>query len=417
MKHVAIVAPHFTPSNMTSMHRPRFLATYLSEFGWDPTIVTVHEKYYEGRLEPELDRILPEGLRVRKASAWPVRPFRLVGDVGVRGFGGMFREIARLHCERPIDFLVVTIPSSFAAPLGYLANRRFGIPYGIDYQDPWVHEWPGCRVWFSKAWVSYQLSRFLEPIALSRASMVTGISVAYYEDIFVRYPSVKEHVITAAMPNGWSEREYAYLDAHPIPARLFLEAGVYRLVYAGAMLPHSIPVTRAFFEAIAGLRKSGFLPGRFEVHFIGIGEADEASPRSLADEFGVADLVFEHRERMPYLEVLEHLRAASAVLILGSTKPHYAPSKAYQAVLSGHPVLVLLHQSSSGVEFLRDAGTAAMATFDGEKPDITEIQKAFLRLAALDGVKPFAAALERVSARHSAQTLADAMDRALGVLK
>ncbi len=43
IKKIIIISPHFPPSNLTAVHRARFFAQHLPSFGWEPTIVTVHE--------------------------------------------------------------------------------------------------------------------------------------------------------------------------------------------------------------------------------------------------------------------------------------------------------------------------------------------------------------------------------------
>ena len=48
IKKILILYPHFPPSNLAGVHRPRLFAQHLPSFGWQPTILTVHEKYYEG---------------------------------------------------------------------------------------------------------------------------------------------------------------------------------------------------------------------------------------------------------------------------------------------------------------------------------------------------------------------------------
>ncbi|HTL70108.1 MAG TPA: glycosyltransferase [Candidatus Eisenbacteria bacterium] len=421
MRHVALVAPHFVPSNLTSVHRARLLASHLPEFGWKPTIVTVHEKYYEEPLEPDLSATLPPGLEIRKASAFSVRPVRWIGDVGVRGFWGMWREIRRLHRERPIDFLHVTIPSNFAAPLGRLARERLGVPYGIDYIDPWVHEWPEARKRFSKAWWSLFLGSKLEPWSVARASLITGITAPYYQGMLDRNPGLSGRVVTAAMPYGWSPLDYRALEKLPRKLFLFEPGAEFNLVYAGAILPQSYPYLEAFLGAVRRLRdEDPAAAARLRVRFIGTGksavDARGHNVLPLAERFGVAEIVSEHPRRIGYLDVLNHLKASSAVLILGSTEAHYSPSKCFQAVLSKRPVLAVLHAESEAVPFLRESGAGRCVTFaEGESAGPDRILEA-LRQTLAGGYEESRVRwelLERFSAAQSSRALADAMDRAL----
>ena len=67
------------------------------------------------------------------------------------------------------------------------------------------------------------------------------------------------------------------------------------------------------------------------------------------------------------MEVLKNLEAADGVFILGSTEPHYTPSKVYQAVLSKKPILAVLHEHSSAVDIIRDSKAGIVVTMNGEE--------------------------------------------------
>src|SRR5947209_7071691 len=73
MKTVVIVAPHFLPSFLASVHRARLLAYHLPEFGWKPIILTTDPKYYECQLDWELLDLLPEDLEIVKVKAFPTK--------------------------------------------------------------------------------------------------------------------------------------------------------------------------------------------------------------------------------------------------------------------------------------------------------------------------------------------------------
>ena len=76
--------------------------------------------------------------------------------------------------------------------------------------------------------------------------------------------------------------------------------------------------------------------------------------------------VYEYAQRIPYLDVLVHLNIANGIFILGSTEPHYTPSKIYQGVLSAKPILAVLHKESSAVKILIDSKAGMVLDFNGE---------------------------------------------------
>jgi len=125
-RRIALVSGHFPPSNLVGAQRARLWSRYLPEFGWDPIVVTGDPAEYEERPDPDLERLLAPGLRVVHAKTLPTRPVRLVGDIGIRSFWGCYRVLARMAEAREIDFVMVTIPSNFLAPVGRLVHLRQG---------------------------------------------------------------------------------------------------------------------------------------------------------------------------------------------------------------------------------------------------------------------------------------------------
>jgi hypothetical protein len=73
----------------------------------------------------------------------------------------------------------------------------------------------------------------------------------------------------------------------------------------------------------------------------------------LADRLGVAEAITERPTRVPYTAGLRVQQEATALLALGSTEPHYTPSKIYGQLLARKPVLAIYHEASPVVAMLR----------------------------------------------------------------
>jgi len=423
LRQVVMVAAHFPPSNLAAVHRARLWAQHLPEFGWRPIVLTTHHDYYEERLDWDLAALVPESLEVVRTRALPVKPVRLIGDIGIRALPWHLAALKRLVGERGVDFVHITIPSNYSALLGPLLGRSRTVPFGIDYIDPWVHVWPGSEVVGSKAWISRQLARMLEPIVVRDAALITGVAPAYYEGMLERNPRVRERAVCAAMPYGFSDRDFeAVRSGGARPVEFSCDDGRFHLVYAGAMLPKGYAVLEAFF---AGMRRlASDAPehaSRLRVHFIGTGRApdDPAGHNVLriAEQAGVRQWVTETPQRIGYVDVLRHLVAANGVLVLGSTEAHYSPSKVYQAVQARHPVLALLHERSTAVDVLARSGAGeAIALTEQRLPAPEEVAAALVRMLSgrhYDANRVDWAAFSAFSARESSRQLAVALDEAL----
>jgi len=382
MKKILIISPHFPPSNLAAVHRSRLFAQHLPSFGWEPIILTVHEKYYEEKLDHHLEALLPPNLRIEKVNAFSVTKPRLIGDIGLRAFFQIYRKAKQLIVTEGIDFLFIPIPSFYCALLGRWLNGSTNINYGIDYIDPWVHYFPGSDKLFSRHWFSTKIATFLEPIAVKNASLITGVAAGYYQGVLERNPHLTKQAILGAMPYGGEEEDHkAIANSKATPYLFNNNLAKIQLVYAGAMLPKAYVVLEKIFEAIQ------YKPEDFkqvELHFIGTGKLPN-DPRSynikpLAEKYGLwQTIVFEYAQRIPYLDVLVHLDIATGIFILGSTEPHYTPSKTYQGVMAGKPILAVLHQQSTAVKVLQKSGAGIVLAFNGED-DLEDFGNRFLNI-------------------------------------
>lgn len=385
MKKILILYPHFPPSNLAGVHRPRLFAQHLPEFGWEPVILTVHEKYYEESLDFNLEKLLNKNLRIEKVKAFPLCKPRLIGDIGLRAFFQLYRKANRLIKKEGFDFLYIPIPSFYIALLGRWLQCSTGIKYGIDYIDPWVHEFPGSNNFFSRHWFSTKLAKLLEPIAIKKAVLITGVSEGYYKGVIERNPSLSKNAIVGAMPYGGEISDHQKIRSLNLKPYLFeKKVEKIQLVYAGAMLPKAYVVLEEIFKAIQQNLNS-FNDAEF--HFIGTGkinnDPESFAIRTMAQQYGLwGKIVFEYPVRIPYLDVLVHLDNATGVFILGSTEAHYTPSKVYQGVLGGKFILAVLHQQSSAAKVIENANAGTVLTFDG-LDGIESINKNFLRKWAL----------------------------------
>lgn len=420
---VALVAAHFVPSNLAAVHRSRLWSLHLREFGWEPVIVTTHWDYYEEQSEFELTKLLPPDLKIIRTRALPTRPVRIIGDIGARALFWHYRALVELARAGQVDFIHVTIPSGYSALLGRLVLEKTGIPYGIDYIDPWVYSTRGSDQLFSKAWASVRLAQLLEPWAVKKAALITGINRLYFEGVIQRNPHLRGQAVFAEMPYGGSEKDHEYVRLNRGRAALFeSHTGKFNLIYAGAMLPNAYTVLDRFMEGIVLLKSRRPDFGRdFHLHFVGTGKSPN-DPQGFnilpyIKRHSLDDCVTEYPQRFPYLEVLGHLDAASGILVLGSTEPHYSPSKIFQSLMSRRPVLALLHERSSAVPILEATNAASVVTLAEDKLPSAEDLAA--RLEQFVYANDYAEErvrweiLDKHSARESARILAAALDESV----
>ena len=351
-KRLLIIYPHWPPSNLAGVHRSRLIANFLPEFDWKPTVLTVRSEFYEEPPDPDLCRTVAEHVKVHHANAFRVgNRFRLVGDIGLRSFFQLWRAALKLIKQERPDFIWIPIPSFYVALLGRLLHAKTGIPYGIDYIDPWVRPLHPSQNRLSRAGLSLLFAKILEPIAVRKASLVSGVSRPYYEPVLERNFR-KRAVVDVAMPYGFDPNDHIL---EPNNLDLLWEDNTEAWVYAGAYLPKSALFFEHLFSAVKAMRNRGAWSENVRMYFVGTGHYRGKGISDFARQFDLQDIVVEQRERFPFLRVQRFLRNAARVLLIGSVDQHYTASKTFQCVLSKRPVLAILHHESTAANFLTDS--------------------------------------------------------------
>ena len=431
MRRVLMVSPHFPPDSSAASHRVRLLAPHLPDAGWTPTVVTLEPSAYEGRLDRDLESLVPRSLQVVRAPAWPPSSTRWagLGDLGLRAFTGL-RQTCRTQLARErFDALFITVYPVYPALLGPRLKAEFDIPFVLDYQDPWVGAWgktvgggPDGRP-DVKSRLSRRLGEWLEPHAVRDADALVAVSAGTIDGIVSRMPDAAR-LPHAVIPLGFEPSDFESVRRRPRRAVPFDPSdGLIHLCYVGTLLPAGLDTLRLLLRGLERARRDDPVASRLRLHFFGTSNqssSDAYRVRPIAEECGVRDAVTEVPGRLDYLDALSILTQASAILLLGSSERHYTASKLYPALLAERPLLALFHEASSVVSILRSVGsepTVRTVTYDDQPLAEHRLADVACHLRALAGHPVYHASdvsLDRaasVSARHLASQLAGVFDR------
>jgi putative hemolysin len=421
MRRIALVTAYFPPSNLVGVHRARIWAQHLPEFGWAPTVVTAHWKYYQEPLDWTLLDLVPEDVRVIRTKALGLGFAKIIGNMALRSLWWTTQELVRLAQCNELDFIHIIVPDHYSALLGRLVHRSNCVPYGIDYMDPWVHASPGEKPFLSKAWFSCALSYYLEPWATKSARLITGVSQASYEGVLRRNPTLNGNVVTAEVPMANPASDYCALSKGYTPSIKLFDPndGLIHIIYAGAIPANFKDSLECFLAALRKCIDEAVFSKDVRVYLIGTGTPSHGTDANRVDTLITAlslkNHVTEYPSRIGYLDVLWHLRAATAVLVLGSTERHYTPSKLYQAVQTNNPVLALVPHDGRAAEILTSSGNGIVVNFPDKKVKVIEgIEQALSVIANSDSGTPrkYITNIEQCAARLGARRLADALNSA-----
>ena len=375
-RRVLIVSPHFPPINAPDHQRVRMSLPYFEEFGWEPHILTVRPECVEGVRDPLLEKTVPSQIPVIHTGALSVKHTKRLGmsSLSWRCFPYLLTAGDRILAKEKFDLIYFSTTVFTAMALGPWWRSRFGVPYVLDFQDPWLSDYhkrlgssnpPGGRF---KYGFSQVVARSLEPSAMRQVSHVISVSPEYPKTLLQRYSWLREDQFTV-LPFGAPEKDFEQLPSLKVQQKIFdPNDGKRHWVYVGRGGGDMALALRALFLAIQSLRNQE--PEQWNsvrLHFVGTsyapGNRAVKTVEPIAQALGVADLVEEHPHRVAYFEALQILVDSDAIFLIGSDDPGYTASKLYPCILAQKPIFAIFHQQSSVVNILHRCQAGRVVTF------------------------------------------------------
>jgi glycosyltransferase involved in cell wall biosynthesis len=292
LKKVLFVTYHFPPSGSSKTRRTLKFLKYLTQFSWEPTVLTVRE----GRVfnfDPSLLGELPEGIRVHRTSALSfssrrtlaetekldneadgtrnapklllkklfkfIKPWATIPDEFITWLPhALFKGISVIHNEG-VEVIYSTAPPCSNHIVALLLKRYTRRPLVVDFRDAWIAN-P------ARKWRSYHARRalesFLERVVIKNADLVIATTEGITQDFRARYsrePAGK----FVTLPNGYDRAEFKVLENPDITY-----SDKMRIVHTGYLLRERSP--KPFLEALRQLiDERPLLENEVEVCFIG----------------------------------------------------------------------------------------------------------------------------------------------------
>ncbi len=372
-KKVLIAACEFPPVVASGMYHPYYLAKYLRQRGWEPFVLTGRADEPHDLDDPldmadhlDADHVVRAGLAdeetlvrfVRREIGEPDLVSRLLRhrqpadapfaygfpDRMVRWLPGAHREAARLVSENRFDAVVTTSFPFSSVLLGRLLQRAHGLPWVAEFRDLWTEDprFPAADAAFLDD------SRRLEREALEAADRVVGVSEPLTARLRARLGKDAEKFRTI---------ELSYEDAE-FPVERAPPGERFRVLHAGTVYPGMMPAS--LVKAVDLLRAFGKIDrNRLELVVAG---ADLSGRAGYLESLGLRVTGPLRRREM----LSQYGRASLLLLTLPEGLKEFIPSRIFEYMASGVPVLGVLPADSVAAALIRRsrAGTVVDAHAD-----------------------------------------------------
>ncbi|MEO8000436.1 MAG: hypothetical protein ABI644_01065 [Arenimonas sp.] len=283
--------------------------------------------------------------------------FGLLGitAIGIRAKNALKQAGNKLLQNGDIDLVFISTTAFPLMSLGRFWQRRFAVPFVLDFQDPWASFPPSANA-FARTGLRHGLMRFVHQFLESRtvpyAAGLMAVSKNYIELLAEKYEAAKK-IPHRVSPFPYSENDFK-VAGRLGQANKLLERSADEIVclYAGRIAPGMEESLRILFNAIAeGKRKQSEIFGRMRFVFIGTGGYSTSGNASVAGrlalEAGISTQVSEYPDRIAFLDAQKCMLDADVLLILGSEDSAYVPSKLYQSLSLDKPVIAAAPKQST----------------------------------------------------------------------
>ena len=375
MPRLLLVTSSYAPAFPADVHRARHLAWQLQAIGWTVEVLAPGRAFQQPEwLNPEAHNLFAPDVPCHEAQpkfAWLYRRLGMK-SLGWQSLLPLYLLGNKLLRTRQFDLVYVTTAKFNLFCLGRLWQRKFGVPYVLDFHDPWHR--PGKQQATSQHRLKFRigtwLSRFMEKFAVSHVNGLVAVSPHYLEQLRERYPAAPafQNNRSAVIPFGVLPLDYSVATGHaptvPTPAQRLI-------VYVGVGSEIMQKSFRRIAEGLARLKKSHpELTADCRVELCGTDGRWREGGRKILEATAVAggagDMVTEDPRIITYQAAMARALAADGLLVLGVDDPAYMPSKLFPYALTGKPLLACMHARSQVNDYfqrLPEIGT--LIHFDG----------------------------------------------------
>lgn len=409
MQRVLMIAYHFPPmAGSSGVQRTLRFSSHLPDFGWEPIVLTAHQRAYDQCSSDLLDQIRA-GTIVIRAPAWDTkRHLAIAGRYPAFmarpdrwrwwWLGAVPAGMRAIRRYRP-SAIWSTYPIATAHSIGIALARLSGLPWIADFRDPMAQEgYPSDPA----TWRSFAR---IERTAVARANLsafTTPGAVRLYRQ---RYPEYGARC--RLLENGYDEETFVDLEDTDEP----LNSGRLTLLHSGIIYPSERDPTR-LFEALRELRDSApRVYSRLIVRFRAA--VHETLLKDLARRYDV-EAAIEILPQIAYREAVREMCRADGLLILQAGNCNdQIPAKFYEYLRAGRPLLLLTDPAGDTAEAARAAGVTAIADLE-RSAAIGELLQAFAANPTA-GTLPTRSAVSGASRRQRTAELATWLDEAAGI--
>lgn len=372
MEKVLFITTHFAPDIHVGAKRMTKFARHLTDYGWQPVILTKEVKEYHG-VDETLLAELPPDLPIHRVSEWNLSRFFLYDFSWLLPAFFMARRLIR---REGIRVIYSSAPDHEAHMVALLLKRTMPVKWVCEFRDPWttVHQY------YSLSVIQRKSDRYIERLILRCSDKIISVGQMLKEEL-IKLGGVSHDKVNVIY-NGYDKEDFIDTPAASRNGRCII-------TYAGTWGPGRSP--EHFLKALNMLlQRSPEMRGNLQVNFIGEFKYSpelEKETRHYIEQKNLNDVVA-IMPWLPYREALAKLLASDVLLLVerpeSSSNNNFwvVTSKVFLYLYARKPILALLPSGGEAAKIIRESNAGEIVSptdIEAVAGKITEMYGRFKR--------------------------------------
>lgn len=380
MKRLLMITYPFPPNASAGAVRSERFARYLAEMGWQIEVVTIKLR---SDLFEDKDRVNNFSKNVTIHPTDTFDPWLMLRDkrqknIFIRAIRSLLMRIfsfpdhmtawipftvktgLRICKNKRIDAIYTTSPPHSSHLAGLILSRIKKIPWVADFRDPWTLNAYRGNSGFDK--LLMKIEKKMEKTVYVNSSAILANTKANRTNMLKAFPFIKKNKVIY-LPNGWEE----------FTGNNIYEGGKNEqltIVHAGTFYPKFKPY--ALFYALSAWNKGDHPKtirplNKGDMQIVLLGAKDETT-KKLIVELGLEEFV-NIKPWVAQVEAQKYICQADLLLAsLGTGKESatYVPSKLFEYIAAGKPIIGFFHEGESA-SLINKTGIGIV--FTNDEPD------------------------------------------------
>jgi glycosyltransferase involved in cell wall biosynthesis len=383
-KKILMIPFHYPPmSGSSGVQRSLFFSRHLSQYEWNPIVLTAHPRVHP-QVSSETLQSIPEHVLVKRVFAFDVarhlayrgRYFKWMA-IPDRWSSWFFAAVWKgwwiIKNHQP-DIIWSTYPIATSHLIALMLNKISGIPWVADFRDPMTEEgYPADPLQF-------KIYRWIEQKTIQNATCVVVTTPGVKKMYLDRY-AVNNAEQIKIIQNGYDEDKFQQAE-ESINDEIVLQDResanqILRIVHSGYIYPDERN-PKDLFKALSELKVEKIISSntlRVELRATGF---DEVYGKIIA-ELQIDDIVH-LLPAITHEDCIQDMLQADGLLLLQAANCNYQiPAKVYEYLRANKPIIALTDPEGDTAALLKLEGIMTIARLD----DKEEIKDIFLRLGEI----------------------------------